>query len=50
MKDRSTVIDEDVYRILGAAKVIQNYRSHGAGGLKQLEVQLKRWRKLLGDS
>jgi argininosuccinate lyase len=50
MKDRSEVIDEDVYGVLGAAKVIQNYQSHGAGGVRQLEVQLKRWRKLLGNA
>jgi argininosuccinate lyase len=50
MKDRSAVIDEDVYGVLGAAKVVQSYQSHGAGGVKQLEVQLRRWRKLLGNA
>jgi argininosuccinate lyase len=48
MKDRSAVIDEDVYGVLGAAKVVESYQSHGAGGVKQLEVQLRRWRKVLG--
>jgi argininosuccinate lyase len=47
MKEKSPLVDEDVYRLLGAAKVIQNYQSHGAGGLKQLQVQLKRWEKIL---
>jgi len=50
MKEKSPVIDENVYSILGAAKVIQNYQSHGAGGLKQLQVQLKRWQKILNQN
>ena len=47
MRDKSPKIDEDVYTILGAKKVIENYQSPGAGGRKQLAVQLKRWQKLL---
>jgi argininosuccinate lyase len=47
MKEKCEAIDEDVYGILGSKKVVAAYQSHGAGGLKQLDVQLKRWRKLL---
>ncbi len=42
------VIDENVYGVLGAKQVIKSYQSHGAGGIKQLAVQLKRWKKILG--
>jgi argininosuccinate lyase len=47
MKAKSDAIGEDVYGVLGAKKVIAAYQSHGAGGLKQLDTQLKRWKKLL---
>ncbi|MCL2647541.1 MAG: argininosuccinate lyase [Phycisphaerales bacterium] len=47
MQEKSPLIDENIYRILGANKAIQNYKSHGAGGLPQLKTQLKRWHKLL---
>ncbi|MEI8195390.1 MAG: argininosuccinate lyase [Phycisphaerae bacterium] len=40
-------IAADVYDVLGAARVIKNYISHGAGGTKQLAVQLKKWERLL---
>jgi argininosuccinate lyase len=33
--------------VLGAKKVIAAYQSDGAGGLKQLNAQIKRWKKLL---
>jgi len=47
MKEKCPAIDENVYGILGSQKVIENYASHGAGGIKQLATQLKRWQKLL---
>ncbi|MCL2640871.1 MAG: argininosuccinate lyase [Phycisphaerales bacterium] len=47
MREKSPLIDENIYRILGASKVVENYKSHGAGGLPQLKAQLKRWNKLL---
>jgi argininosuccinate lyase len=47
MRDQCDAIDENVYGILGARKVIENYASPGAGGLKQLEAQLRHWRTLL---
>jgi argininosuccinate lyase len=50
MRERSEAIGEDVYDVLGAKKVIANYQSHGAGGVKQLKVQLKRWEKILGKA
>jgi len=40
-------IDTDVYDCLGAARVIKNYQSHGAGGIKQLATQIKKWEKVL---
>lgn len=40
-------IDQDVYDCLGAARVIKSYQSHGAGGIKQLAAQIKKWGKLL---
>jgi argininosuccinate lyase len=49
MQEQSQAIDENVYGVLGAAKVVQSYRSHGAGGAKQLREQLARWRKILQD-
>jgi argininosuccinate lyase len=50
MKEKSPVFDENVYGILGAAKIIKNYQSHGAGGTRQLQTQLKRWNKLLAQT
>ena len=47
MREQCDAIDENIYGILGARKVIENYVSPGAGGLKQLETQLKRWLPLL---
>jgi len=47
MREQCKAIDENIYTILGAKKVIQNYATPGAGGLKQLEAQLTRWKKLL---
>jgi argininosuccinate lyase len=48
MRGQSRAIGEDVYEALGAARVIERYRSEGAGGIKQLAAQIKRWRKALG--
>ncbi len=42
MRAHSEAIGEDVYGVLGAGQVVKNYVSHGAGGVKQLGVQLKR--------
>ncbi|HEY4330221.1 MAG TPA: argininosuccinate lyase [Phycisphaerae bacterium] len=50
MRDHCPAIDENIYTILGAEKVVQNYLSPGAGGIKQLDAQLKRWQKLLRPS
>jgi argininosuccinate lyase len=47
MQEKSAAIGEDVYGVLGAGRVIEAYRSAGAGGVKQLAVQLKRWKKVL---
>ncbi|HUO06856.1 MAG TPA: argininosuccinate lyase [Phycisphaerae bacterium] len=47
MREKSDKIADDIYSILGAKKVIAAYQSEGAGGLKQLATQLKRWKKLL---
>ena len=47
MKEHCDVIDDNIYGILGTKKVIQNYQSEGAGGIRQLDVQLKRWNSLL---
>ena len=44
---QASVIDENIYGILGTKKVIQNYQSEGAGGVKQLAAQLKRWKNTL---
>jgi argininosuccinate lyase len=47
LQQKSEKITKDVYDMLGAHKVITGYQSHGAGGLQQLDVQLKRWQKTL---
>lgn len=47
MREQCTAIDENVYTILGAKKVIENYVTPGAGGIRQLETQLARWRRAL---
>jgi argininosuccinate lyase len=49
MQAQSAAIGKDVYGVLGAGQVVKNYQSHGAGGIKGLGTQLRRWRKLLGD-
>ena len=47
MKEKSAEIGEDVFAVLGSRKVIEAYQSYGAGGVKQLDTQLKQWKKLL---
>ena len=47
MREKNDKITDDIYGVLGAKKVIAAYQSDGAGGLTQLTVQLKRWKKLL---
>ena len=47
-KKHAPQIGEDVYECLGARRVIEAYRSHGAGGTRQLQQQLARWKELLG--
>jgi argininosuccinate lyase len=47
MREQCSAIDENVYTVLGSKKIIENYATPGAGGLKQLEAQLARWKKLL---
>jgi argininosuccinate lyase len=47
MREQCAAIDENVYSVLGSKKIIENYATPGAGGLKQLESQLARWKKLL---
>ena len=47
MREKNDKITDDIYSVLGAKKVIAAYQSDGAGGIKQLTVQLKRWKKLL---
>jgi len=47
MQAQSKLIGKDVYSVLGAAKVIKSYRSHGAGGETQLQAQLRKWAKIL---
>ncbi|MEI7835337.1 MAG: lyase family protein, partial [Planctomycetota bacterium] len=38
-------VDKDVYDYLGAANVVAHYRPEGAGGTKQLDQQLRVWKK-----
>jgi argininosuccinate lyase len=47
MREQCEAIDENVYTVLGSKKIIENYATPGAGGLKQLETQLKRWKAIL---
>jgi argininosuccinate lyase len=47
LQEKCPAIDDDVYALLGAKHVIENYLSPGAGGIKQLDAQLSRWKKLL---
>jgi argininosuccinate lyase len=47
MREKSEKITDDIYGMLGAKKVIAAYQSDGAGGLKQLNAQIKRWKKIL---
>jgi argininosuccinate lyase len=48
LQEQCPAIEADVYDVLGPKKVVQNYVSPGAGGVKQLEAQLERWRRVLG--
>lgn len=50
MREQCEVIDEDVYGVLGARKVIENYTSPGAGGKKQLDSQIRQWQRTLGSA
>jgi len=47
LQEQCPAIEPDVYDILGPKKVVENYVSSGAGGVKQLETQLAHWQKLL---
>lgn len=47
MRAQSKVIDKDVFEVLGARQVVGAYASHGAGGVKQLEQQLRKWNEML---
>ena len=47
MRGMSPEIGADVQNVLGAGNVVAAYRSAGAGGIKQLSIQLKRWNKAL---
>jgi len=49
MKEKCKEFDENVYGVLGAKKVVENYWRGGAGGLKQLEKQVGWWTKLLTE-
>ncbi len=49
MRKLSPEIGADVMTVLGAANVVAAYQSAGAGGKKQLAVQLKHWSKVLGN-
>jgi argininosuccinate lyase len=46
-KKHAKEIGQDVYQSLGAKNVIKAYQSPGAGGSKQLQEQLARWKKIL---
>ena len=48
MRMHCSVIGPDVLDVLGPAQVVLAYRSHGAGGQRQLKEQLSRWKKKLG--
>jgi argininosuccinate lyase len=47
MQQHSPVIAADVFEVLGAAKAIHSYQSHGAGGVRQLQLQLAKWDRQL---
>ena len=47
MQSMSPQIGADVRDVLGAGNVVAAYQSAGAGGIKQLSAQLKRWSKAL---
>lgn len=47
MQGMAPEIGTDVQGVLGAGNVVAAYQSAGAGGIKQLAVQLKRWDKAL---
>ena len=46
-KEKSEMIGEDLYGVLGSRKVVEAYQSFGAGGRRQLQTQIKQWEKLL---
>ncbi|MBN1942756.1 MAG: argininosuccinate lyase [Phycisphaerae bacterium] len=48
LQKHSKKIGTDVYRHLGAKNVVKRYRPDGAGGAKQLALQLRHWKRLLG--
>ncbi len=45
MQEACPAIDTDVRSVLGPDRVVRAYQSFGAGGLKQLDRQLRHWRK-----
>ncbi len=49
MQQQNSVIGADVFEVLGAAKAIHAYQTHGAGGVRQLHLQLAKWDRLLPD-
>jgi argininosuccinate lyase len=49
LKERSSVIREDVYGCLGVENVVEGYVSAGAGGTEQVQRQLEYWKKHLAQ-
>lgn len=49
LQQHAPQMQQDVYAALGAENVVKAYQSHGAGGVKQLADQLRKWRQVLGE-
>ncbi len=49
LKKYSVCIDKDVYKILGAKKVVGKYSTEGAAGPKQAKKQVEYWNKRLAE-
>ncbi len=49
LKKYSACIEKDVYKILGAKKVVGKYSTEGAAGPKQAKKQIEYWNKRLAE-
>jgi len=49
LRSFSTLIREDVYKVLGPRNCVESYRSHGSSAPSEVERQLREWEERLSD-